>query len=299
MTKHAAAAAAFLLVLTACGESTEPRVPTAVQLDRQTATLEFGDTLRLQATIVDQAGRAYDVPPEGFDISWSSSTPGVVSVSNTGLLTAGGYGQATITAEAGTLPSVQAQVEVEPRLLDMQLSFTYTGTLDGSFQIDETERITDIDWFGNWTFTEYNVEWDDQDILAQRLRADGLYDILYFWVDGAVTTPGTLDASDGIFVVGFDNDMETEEGFYQVTSGSVTFQAVDDRTMVGTFALGLQELEGELTHGDGTIDIDDGTFSLPLVTPAEYSADPVAPRAAQLQLSPSALERLRERVRDR
>lgn len=299
MNKRVVGAAAAIALLTACGDSTEPRVPTAVQLDRQAVTLEFGDTLTLHATVVDQNGRAYDVPPQGFTIGWSSSAPGVASVNNAGRVTATGYGLASISAQAGGLPSAQAQVEVEPRLLRMQMAFAYNGDLSGTVAIDETERLDEIDWFGNWTLTEYNTQFDDQDIIGQRLRPDGLYDILYFWVDGRITSAGTHAASDGVFVIGFDADENTEEGFFQITSGAVVFDAVDTRTMRGTFSLGLQELlDGDML-GEGVIDITDGTFDLPLVTEAEFAADPGPGQAALVQLPASARERFRDRIRFR
>lgn len=97
----------LLTVLAACG-STDPRVPTAIVLSATTLNFTaLGDAQQLSPTITDQDGKA--LPPE--TASWSTSNPGVATVSQTGLVTAQGSGSAQITAEAGSA-SASAQVSV-------------------------------------------------------------------------------------------------------------------------------------------------------------------------------------------
>lgn len=66
----------------------------SVTLDPSTATLSVGGTQQLVATPRDAAG----APLTGRSVSWSSSAPGVATVSAGGLVTAVATGTATITA---------------------------------------------------------------------------------------------------------------------------------------------------------------------------------------------------------
>jgi hypothetical protein len=96
--------------LIACGGESDPSVPDVVTLN--TTSLSFsavGATQPLTATITDQRG---DPLPDAA-VTWSSSDAAVATVSNTGLVTARGAGQAQVTATAGEA-TASADVSVVP-----------------------------------------------------------------------------------------------------------------------------------------------------------------------------------------
>jgi hypothetical protein len=260
-------AAATVAVLVAC-DSTEPRVPTSLEVDRQSVTLEVDETVVVQATVLDQHGRALDPAPQGLEVTWTSTRPDIAAVTN-GEIRGVSPGTATIRATAGTLPAAEIAVTVEPgrltisagafnvpfitqaewegnatsgRNVTSQLSFSYQGHRTGTVAISATFMTDAIPWDGNWAVTRYDAEWDDQDILAQRRRTDGLYDFLWFWVDGRVTAPGTRPADSGIFFVGYNADTDAVDAVYIVTGGSVSFTSASATQLVGTFSLDLETL---------------------------------------------------------
>lgn len=90
-----------LLVL-ACGGS-DPSVPSAIALAPTAVTLTaIGQTAQLSASITDQRGD----PVEQAEITWSSSTPTVATVSLTGLVTATGQGTTQVTAAVGGIAAI-------------------------------------------------------------------------------------------------------------------------------------------------------------------------------------------------
>jgi hypothetical protein len=258
---------AALAVVVAC-DTTEPRVPTSVEVDRQTVTLQMDETVQVHATVLDQHGRAFDPAPQGFEVTWASTRPDVAAVTN-GEIRGVAPGTATIRAAAGTLPPAEILVTVEPgrltisagtfnvpiltqaeweenattgRNVTSQLSFSYQGHRTGTVAISSTFMTDAIPWGGDWAVSIYDADWDDQDILAQRRRADGRFDFLWFWVDGRVTAPGTRSPDSGIFFVGYNVETDTAEGIYMVTGGSVSFASASATQLAGTFSLELETL---------------------------------------------------------
>jgi hypothetical protein len=107
-------AVAVLLLVAACGGSdvvTGPEgdpVPTAIAVNPASVALTgVGDTVRIEATVLDQRGVAIDEL-----VTWSSDDVDVVTVDGDGLVTATGFGTATVTAVAATVSrSVVAVVQ--------------------------------------------------------------------------------------------------------------------------------------------------------------------------------------------
>ncbi len=96
----------------ACGGGSDPSVPTEISLN--TSTLAFtsiGATQQLTATVLDQDGN----PLSGAQVTWSSSSDAVATVSPTGLVTATGPGTAEITATSGEATGT-AEVSVTQEL---------------------------------------------------------------------------------------------------------------------------------------------------------------------------------------
>jgi hypothetical protein len=108
--------AALLGGLGACGGSEPQPVPAQVSLNTATVALTaLGQQQQLSASITDQDGNT--LPPE--TASWSSSNPGVASVSQTGLVTALAPGSTQVTASAGSV-SAAAQVSVAQAPAEIQ-----------------------------------------------------------------------------------------------------------------------------------------------------------------------------------
>lgn len=103
--------AAATMLLNACSEATQPRVPTSVQVDRTSVQLEQGESVTVTATLLDQHGSAYTTPPPGYAITWASSAPSVASV-NGGVITGESPGNAVVTATAGSLAAARIEVQV-------------------------------------------------------------------------------------------------------------------------------------------------------------------------------------------
>jgi hypothetical protein len=263
MIRKVVVAAAALALLGACGDSstTEPRVPSSVQLDRQTLNLSVGDTVRVEAVILDQDGRAFDVPPEGFTIMWSSNATSVATVDASGLVTAVGTGQARIRATAGTLPPAEMVVDSEGHLtvagaFDLPVIFdddtgdrvvtayfdaAYSGHRAGGFLVDDTFELGDVDGQGSYAYTFYNDEYDDQDFIAWERRADGRLDYMEFYVSGGVLETGSYQPYLGFLFLGYNLETDIAENLYileaEAEAGILTVTAIDADQVVGTFSL--------------------------------------------------------------
>jgi hypothetical protein len=82
----------------------------AVEVHPASAEMVFGDSLSLWATVRDVSGEWIVNPP----IEWTSSNPGVATVSDYGFVRAVGAGVATITAASGTKSAGSAVVVRSP-----------------------------------------------------------------------------------------------------------------------------------------------------------------------------------------
>jgi hypothetical protein len=264
-------------VLAACGDGTGPRVPTDLEVDPQTISMETSDTVRVQAVLVDQSGRAYTAIPMGYEITWSTSAPLVAGVED-GLIQALRPGQAIITARAGDLAPAQIQVTVGARTVSADVSFSYSGHQNGTFAIETDFQLDQIDWFGNWAFTFFNPDYEDQDVWAQRERTDGKVDWLEMFVSGVVTEPGTY-LGEAVFYYGFDVNAGESDQVY-AGEGTVTFTAVTGRRMAGTFSMEMGELvevaPNEWEFTGELLDLNDGTFDVPLVLVSEVFGEGMA-----------------------
>ncbi len=272
MIKKSVVAAAVLAVLTAC-DTTDPRVPAAIQVDPASVTLLAGETVTVEAMVVDQQGRPYDEPPVGFEPVWTSLDPDVAEA-QAGVIMGLSTGQTIVQVEAGDLPAAEIQVVVEGDLhitgsfdlpiiseddpdalvVDAQLSFSYTGHREGDFDVDATFALGEIDEEGSYAFSFYNLEFDDQDFVGWELRADGRLDYIEFYVDQAVETPGEVAAYLGFVFIGFDPVADTVEDVYilhpEAEEGVVTVTAATGERVAGTFqmtmAVDLEMNQGEI-----------------------------------------------------
>lgn len=260
MSRRVLFIAAAALLLGAC-DSTEPRVPTALQVDQQTVSLQVGETATVEAVVVDQNGRAYDAPPEGFAITWSTADANVATVED-GEITGVGTGQTTVSASAGSLPTAQVQVQVQGALeitggtfdlplltgnepddevVSAQIAFSYSGHRTGTFSVDNTFQVGDISANGSYAYTFHNPEFDDQDFIAWQRRDDGLLDYIEFYVDGGITQTGNSTVYLGFLLLGYDVVEDTAENFYvlEAEPGTVNVTSASDTHLAGTFTLSM------------------------------------------------------------
>jgi hypothetical protein len=287
MIRKVVVAVAALTLLGACGDSsTEPRVPTSVQLDRQTLNLSVGDTIRVEAVILDQDGRAFDVPPEGFAIMWSSNATSVATVDATGLVTAVGTGQARIRATAGTLPPAEMVVDSEghitvagdfdlpivldddesDRIVTAYFDAAYSGHRAGGFLVDDTFELGDVDGQGSYAYTFYNEEYDDQDFIAWERRADGRLDYMEFYVSGGVFDTGSYQPYLGFLFLGYNLDTDVAEALYilEAEEGTLTVTAFDPDQVAGTFSLPMDAAATGASADPGAAAAALGTVRRPL-----------------------------------
>jgi hypothetical protein len=114
---------ALLITVSACGGGTEPSVPANVALNSTSLSFTaIGETQQLLATVTDRSGNRLDAT-----ITWSSSNPGIASVTSTGLVTSQASGSTQVTATAGSV-SATAQVAVVQTPAQLQKVSGEAGT---------------------------------------------------------------------------------------------------------------------------------------------------------------------------
>ena len=147
-----------LAAVLSCGEQpTAPPPPMPPPLrpatisvsPRDTTLTALGHTVRLRAEVRDQHGQVMT----GATAEWSSADPSVVTVDQTGLVTATANGRTTITARAGSASGTAAvSVRVVRTAADDRavLELLYHAW-EGDDWYDNTNWLTDApleDWFG-------------------------------------------------------------------------------------------------------------------------------------------------------
>lgn len=148
MTRSLRALALSALVLpavAACDLLSSDPEPETIRLSRTVVTLEaIGDTAQVSATVIDDEGQEMPDQP----VTWTSSDPGVATVSSTGLITAVANGSAAVRAESGSA-SQQLNVNVNIRVEELEL--VGGGSLEGPAgqQLDDPVRVLALDAAGN------------------------------------------------------------------------------------------------------------------------------------------------------
>lgn len=115
--------------LVACGDPSGPPRAATVVIDAPATELTVGASVQLTATVRDRDGNVLTDRP----VEWSSSDPGVVSVSGSGLVTALAPGGAAVTASAdGRSASAQLTVHDSPPEIALSAStLNFTATQGG------------------------------------------------------------------------------------------------------------------------------------------------------------------------
>ena len=117
----------------------------SVVIEPSSATLmSFGETVQLSATVLDGNGQ----PVADAAVTWSSSDASVATVSNQGLVTAVGNGDARITARSGT---ASASVPVTVRNSDRDILVAIYNDTEGESWTNDTNWMSDASlerWYG-------------------------------------------------------------------------------------------------------------------------------------------------------
>ena len=129
-----------------------PVVYTAITLDKN--SLSFGSlnsTQQLTATTT----------PIGGYVAWSSSNTSVATVSQTGVVTSVGYGNATITATCGSLTAQCSVAVAQATVTSISAVYTQSGTVydDASLDSLKSDLIVTAHWSNDTTSTVPNADY--------------------------------------------------------------------------------------------------------------------------------------------
>lgn len=174
-------------LLVACGDQpVEPDPPRPATVSVVPSTVSFaaaGETVQLTAQVTDQYGNAMS----GVSVNWSSSNAQAATVDQSGLVTAVGDGETTITAQAGnasgsamvTVVRAAASVSVEPDTV------VFASARD-------TARVTATVFDANGHVIEgAPLAWTSGDSLVATITPDGLLTA----VGGGETTVGVVSGT--------------------------------------------------------------------------------------------------------
>lgn len=136
-----------------------PIVYTAITLDKN--SLSFGSlnsTQQLTATTT----------PRGGAVTWTSSNPSVATVSQTGLVTAIAYGNATITATCGSLTATCSVAVAQATVTSISAVYTQSGTVydDASLDSLKSDLVVTAHWSNGTTSTVPSADYTLSGTLA-------------------------------------------------------------------------------------------------------------------------------------
>lgn len=193
MTRHRTAVR-FCAILAAlasakgCGDGDSPTAipdtprPTTLAVSPTTAELTaFGATVQLAAEVRDQNAEVV----AGGTVAWASSSPAVATVDGSGLVTAAGNGETTITASAGAA-SGSAEITVTQAIDAVTVS-----PMEGTIGSGETLRLSAEAFDENGhAVAEVEFSWESSDTSVATVDMSGL-------VTGADVGVATITARAG------------------------------------------------------------------------------------------------------
>lgn len=149
------AALIAILALGACDLGTGPDAAASVTLSRDTATVVAGAELQLQAIPLDASGSPLARAP----VAWSSSDPGVATVSGAGVVTGVAPGRATVTASSGAgTGTATITVKAAPPAYDVTFLGAHLGYFADGTDINDLGHVAG--WWGNGgPYSYHSVVW--------------------------------------------------------------------------------------------------------------------------------------------
>lgn len=107
------------------------------------------------ATIGGTSQLTATTTPAGGSVSWASSNTSVATVSATGLVTATGYGSATITASIGGLTATCSVTIAQATLISISAVYTQGGTVYNTTPLDDLKEdlVVTATWSNSTTST--------------------------------------------------------------------------------------------------------------------------------------------------
>jgi hypothetical protein len=131
-----------LLLAAACGGGgTGPHAPADIALNPASVSFTaVGETEQLTATVTDQDGNTLN----DVSITWSTTDPGVATVSSSGAVTATGSGSAQISAQAGSAnASAQVTVSQTPTQMEQNSGNGQTAVAGQPVAVPPSVLVTD------------------------------------------------------------------------------------------------------------------------------------------------------------
>jgi len=164
-------AALMIVGISACTSETitapEPAKATTVSLNVTAAQLEIGRTVNITATVKDQR----DSVMTGKTITWASNNTSIATVSQTGVVTAVGRGQASIVASFEGKSATATIFVVDPTVSSVAL----TATLPAIFYVGQTIQATALPKDGlNNTLSGFAVTWTSSAPAVATVSSTGL-----------------------------------------------------------------------------------------------------------------------------
>lgn len=276
---------AVVVIVAACAESIEPRVPTTLVLDPSPVQMEWGlGTARITPEILDQHGVPFSIWPQGHLLTWFVDDPEVVMVMGRndpfGNLRPAWGGQTILTATAGELPPIDVYVTVlpPPDTIAGEVRFQYAGDTSGSFVVSDTwpfdhrnpaffSRPAYLEMWGERAASWYAADWGGQIIQADRRTTAGIEDRLYMYVEGRLAESGTHEVSVTLQLNYNTKGIQTASPY--TGRGHMTVTSISDSRLSGRFSVGLSQLLNE--EGDrNVIEIVDGRIDVPLLMDAPW-----------------------------
>jgi uncharacterized protein YjdB len=215
--------------LTVTAAPPPPPAPVAtVVVAPATGSISTGQTLQLAATLRDASGNLLT----GRSISWSSSSPGVASVSNTGLVSgvaAGGPVTITATSEGRSGTSAVTVTAPPPPPPPAPVATVALAPATASIQVGQGAQLvaTLRDAAGN-LLTGRTITWSSATPSVASVSASGL--VSGVAVGGPVTITATSEGRSGTAAVTVS----------AITSGTTLFES-DWRTATGTGTTALRD----------------------------------------------------------
>ena len=264
----------------AAGQATvtvEPLKPKTVAVTPATATLTApGQTVRLTATARDQAGQSLT----NTDVRWSSGSPSMATVDQSGLVTARQAGTAVITVTAGSAAgqatvtvavSARRAMSIAPRTTTLKywkqtVQLTVTAYDRNGKPVEApsivwssgNENVATVDESGLVTAGQTGTTWITADLggstlqakvtVLQPVKVDRIYLVI---TGGAKMMPGDTRRIDPVAVSTDNVELHRPAPTFTWSSDNPSVATVDENGIVTAHAVGTARITAAEGYGAG------------------------------------------------